>query len=684
MNLTPPPNANKDELLKWASDLLIQGLKSGTPYTLDDIFKECPTLCEDPKNAAHLAVAEYKAQLDSGKNPDPEDWFSRFPQWRSELEQEFAHLALVAADQLTVLEPQNKTDGTQKTDLHLAPHKLFEQIGYGGMGVVYRAEDLLLGRLVALKMIRPELEDEAHIERFNREARAASRPCHPNILPIHAIGLHEGHLCFTMPLIGGGTLELHKKRYFDDVRSAVELMEKVSRAVYAAHLAGVIHRDLKPGNILLDGHGTPFVADFGLAKILDCDQDATRTGLRLGTPAYMAPEQLNSGGSRVGPAADIWALGVIFYEILTGSRAFKGRDQALALAICTKDPIPPRNMRPELSADLETIVLRCLQREATDRYPTANELANDLRRWLEGQAIQAPPEPLLGRAKRARKWPTMTSTAAMLALFLVIVCIGISVQKGIGNAEVPPPDSDVADFIKASRSKSQALNNLKEAQKKGQPLTLMDSRGREQWYRWVTPKNAEPLIEPIENYRQIRAIEEITLLELLPNTIYQNYVLSADVRVENPLQFCSAGIYVMAEEMPTLKGQIIRFQSFYLTSNLKANGNFARYGIFDSLRDEKGRYPNRSKNYPFQAAIEDVGEWHNLAIDVSPMGVTLWVDHIKEKTFSRNALIEKVNGEKALGNAELKAMPLNFQGGMGLYVYHCSAQFRNVNLVPLK
>jgi hypothetical protein len=298
----------------------------------------------------------------------------------------------------------------------LGAHELLEEVGRGGMGVVYRARDLVLGREVALKMIRPEFVDGPQaVGRFYREARAAAQLRHPNIVPIYGMGMHRGRHCYTMPLLTGGSLARHKRRLRQNVQAAVALVGKVAQALETAHAAGIVHRDLKPANIFLDEQGEPLVGDFGLAKFASGQADSTLAGQRLGTPAYMAPEQAAGHSWKVTPASDVWALGVILYDLVTGQRPFPGDDaEAVLQQVLTVEPLPPRRHRPELSADLETIILHCLRRDPADRYGTAGALAADLARWQQGQRPRGAPATRTRKVWRALRRPWVGLAAALL------------------------------------------------------------------------------------------------------------------------------------------------------------------------------------------------------------------------------------------------------------------------------
>jgi serine/threonine-protein kinase len=306
----------------------------------------------------------------------------------------------------------------------LARHELLERLGRGGMGVVYRARDPVLDRVVALKLIRADLaEDPGWVERFYREARAAARLQHRHVMPIWGMGLHEGQHAFVMPVVAGGSLANRLADFQRDRRTAVVLMEKVARGVQALHEQGIVHRDLKPGNVLLDEQGEPLVADFGLAKFVDGSAEMTATGAVVGTPAYMSPEQAAGLGRQVTPACDVWALGVMLYELTTGRRPFLGDTQPeVARQVLAAEPPRPRRLRRDLPRDLETVVLRCLEKDPKRRYATAGELADDLERWLRGAPVRTRPRSLARRAWGAVvRHPTMSTAIPLVAVVLALL-----------------------------------------------------------------------------------------------------------------------------------------------------------------------------------------------------------------------------------------------------------------------
>lgn len=341
---------------------------------------------------------------------------------------------------------------------YLGDYELVEEIACGAMGVVYRANQRSLNRSVALKMIRGSLlASEAEVRRFQTEAEAAAGLDHPSIVPIYEIGTHEGQHYFTMKLVEGGTLADRMEAYRDDPNSAARLLATVARAVDAAHRHGILHRDLKPGNILLDRDGQPHVTDFGLAKQLESENALTLSGQILGTPYYMAPEQAEGNGKRLTTAADIYSLGAILYEMLTGRPPFKG-DTVLETLRCAReeDVKPPHLVAADSDRDLETIALKCLRKRPEHRYPSAAALADDLDRRARGEPIAARP---VTRTERVVKWvrrkpvhAALLGTAAILILTL-----------GVGGPLVAIKQSRLRETADKQRLKAEAAETVAES-----------------------------------------------------------------------------------------------------------------------------------------------------------------------------------------------------------------------------
>jgi serine/threonine protein kinase len=375
----------------------------------------------------------------AGETPQVEEYLQRFPQLgtavRAQVEVECAFGGETVRSTVLPLPPSVPQTGAAAQTAFPAPpsvpgYHLLGVLGQGSMGVVYKARQVKLNRIVALKMLQhlPAASAAHHAARLSRlrsEAEAIAQLQHADIVQIFELGEHNDLPYLALEHVAGGSLGRQLAGTPQPARQAAALVERLARAMHAAHQAGVLHRDLKPDNILLTSDGSPKISDFGLAKRLDAEISQTATGMVMGTPSYMAPEQAEGRSKEVGVAADVYALGAILYEVLTGRPPFRAATLLATLEQVKHDePVPPSRLSSQVPRDLETICLKCLHKEPARRYATAEALAHDLHHFLAGEPIQARPASFLERSARwARRRPTAAallavSVAATLALIV--------------------------------------------------------------------------------------------------------------------------------------------------------------------------------------------------------------------------------------------------------------------------
>jgi tetratricopeptide (TPR) repeat protein len=423
---------NVGEELRHACVELSRQLRAGETCRAEDFLTAESMNDANGDSVLELLYTEFVVREELGHEPDPEDWYRRFPSRRGQLAELFqVHRYVCDQEDPRALDTaapgdtrrDNKAEAAESRQRLVAGYALGEEIGRGGMGVVYRAHQLSLGRDVAFKMILTgDFASSTDYNRFQNEAKAAASLQHPNIAQVYEAGEEDGRAYLSMELVEGTNLESLLARAPLLARSAAELIETVARAVHYGHEHGVIHRDLKPSNVLITTDGRPKITDYGLAKRFTSeDLGLTRTGVVLGTPSYMPPEQSLGRAGEVSPAVDVYALGAILYEALTGRPPFVG-DSALDTLqqVQEREPVSPRQINARVPRDLETICLKCLEKEPLRRYPNALELALDLRRFLNTEPIRARPT---GAVAKAGRWCRRKPLVATLLLALGVVSI---------------------------------------------------------------------------------------------------------------------------------------------------------------------------------------------------------------------------------------------------------------------
>jgi WD40 repeat protein/tetratricopeptide (TPR) repeat protein len=445
-----------------------------------------PSSCRDRR--VDEIIAGYLDAVASGQAPDRQELLARHPDLAADLASFFADHdqvkqlaeplppgAHAVPDQPTVdpdaptLAPGEKRPAAPTAAppsgrlRSFGDYEILEEIARGGMGVVFKARQRGLDRVVALKMILAgELASAADVQRFRTEAEAAAHLDHPHIVPIYEVGEHQGQHYFSMKFIAGGSLAEHAGRLRAAPREAAALLATVARAVHYAHQRGILHRDLKPANILLQDNRTrrdadraggrgsegkeicepppdprpsafdsfvPMITDFGLAKRVEKDRGLTQSGAIVGTPSYMPPEQARGQKGRLSTAADVYSLGAVLYELLTGRPPFRA-DTPLdtLMQVLEQEPAPPQDLNPKVDRDLATVCLKCLNKDPARRYGSAEALAEDLERWLAGEPISARPT---GRGERLVRWCRRNPVVASLAAAMVLLLIGVAVGSTV-------------------------------------------------------------------------------------------------------------------------------------------------------------------------------------------------------------------------------------------------------------
>ncbi len=379
-------------------------------------------------------LEDYLQRLHGGERPD-----------RAMLKRDHPDLAS-ALDCLEVLDglapPRDSAQSEADDTLSFSPnsanmprdfgaYELLGEIGRGGMGVVYKARQKALDRSVAIKMILPgHLASPEHVRRFQTEAKAAARLQHSNIVHIHEVGELDGQHFFAMEYVEGVSLAGRIEQGPVDIQDAVRWVATIARAVARLHQQEIVHRDLKPSNILLDHEEQPFVTDFGLARVFVPGSEATTTGVIAGTPSYMSPEQASGRRASVGPASDIYSLGAILYELLTGRPPFREENPLDTLMqVLSREPALPRRLNPRIPRRLELICLKCLAKSPEERYASADALAEDLERFSRGEALEARP-PHLGQRLWRWGWrqPALASRLGALGVFYLVELVNYNIR----------------------------------------------------------------------------------------------------------------------------------------------------------------------------------------------------------------------------------------------------------------
>jgi serine/threonine protein kinase len=546
-------------------------------------------------------------------------------------------------------------------------YELQEVMEEGGQGIVYKARHTTLGHTVALKTVRVRvLPGSDTARRFVREVQAVTRLTHPHIVRVYEYGEQHGQPYYTMAFLPRGSLAQHRDEYRDP-RAAAALVEKVARAVQYAHEQHIWHRDLKPGNVLLDERGEPLVADFGLAKLLDADTQLTRTNMELGTLPYMAPEQTAHRTSEIGPQTDVWALGVILYEVLTGRRPFsdEGGSGALQQRIIREDPPRPRAIKAGLPRALEAIILKCLEKEPRHRYASAGLLADDLQRYLRDEPIA----PQAWRHAR-RLWRRAAQHPARLVLAVSLLAAMVII----------PTVMHFRDPERSWRVYEQQLAH-------GQKAVLIGESGSPKWW----PCN---VAQAIQQARPDGAFcvhsWEHCLIELLGDPRTEHFRLNAQIKLLEQDSGGWAGLYCgLGAHQGSYSYCMLEFGNAAAGTTGAGDPQGSAIPISFGIQilrrtDTWAASTVYLSQYRDRLRREQGDVWHDLSIEVGPKQTkALWNGRLIGSIATDRVLQQRRKGLSNFPELTSRDEAFSFRSPLGLVLYRCIAAFRRVVVEPL-
>ncbi len=638
----------------------------------EEYFKACPELAANVDTAIDLIYTEFTACEEAGRPRPEEDYYGRFPQWRKELERQFLVHKEIGEPHPTrmicILGPEGRRE----------QYHFLKEISQSPNGNIDKARHISLNRLVAIKTFAGG--DQADVERFQLGAREQQRLHHDNILPVYHVSESEdGHPCFSMEFADGGSLAEKIAGKPQPPKEAAQLVRTLAEAMSYAHGEGVVHRDLKPANVVLTADDTPKITDFGLARRVDTPNGQSKTGDILGTPPYMAPEQAAGRTHEAGPVCDVYALGAILYELLTGRPPFKGRTVVESLQqILKQPPVRPRRLLRGVPPGLESICLKCLEKKPRRRYRSAQELADDLGRWLDGKRPEA--HSTWARTSRfLRRHPISTPAAAFLLLAAIIAPM-------------------VVYRMDSERERERIERDLAA----GKQVTLIREKGPPRWHEWATnnPTQRDSL-GPDNSYR-VECPEGWALKELVRDPQHSHYRYSARVRHEQLFDGIGhVGIYFAYSRHQSASGTECCFCSVglnALTEKKRRYRNFEGNPVSMFVRYHADPGANRSScnaGYPLFLPVsrEPISTWLEIAVKVSPEKIRFTIS--RESQVGWESQSEEVGretieyaknlvcGSSSQGSPIVDFDPdLSPRSSLGLYVSNGSALFQNVVVTP--
>ena len=574
-------------------------------------------------------------------------------------------------------------------------YELLGKINEGGMGVVYLARQTPLNRMVALKMILAGRHASTQdIARFRREGKAIARLRHPNVVEVYELGEHDGLPYYSMELVKGGSLGARLAEKPLSPREAAEAVRTLALAVYYAHQEGVIHRDLKPGNILIEKDGTLKLADFGLAKLLSSESEGTttvhltETDAIIGTPSYMSPEQA-AGSAEIGPATDIYSLGAILYTMLTGRPPFTGKSKVEVMEkVRSTPPVPPSNVCEGVPYWLESVCLKCLEKSPAHRYPSAQALADDLDLFLNDERPKGVPSRLERSVKYARR-----HTAAVMTC-LALISVGVPLLSVGATHYLNMPE--------------RTIERIEDELARGRPVMLIGETGRPEWSRWRMGQAASQTALAKDQTFTISSWS-LGLLELLPAPRSKRYRINAQVRHDKSDRTGEVGLYFAHKVYPRAPTDIHFFTQLtfnavrsdmesrvFLPPDFKLRpprGNMVQF--LPRLVTDETVGPHMDRRFSslrgpeFKNLGDENGIWFDLEVIVIPEEITArWNGQpIGTTPAAIQATVD--NTLKSFPSHPGDPIPPTFLpafdsgGALGLYISRGSASFRAVSVTPL-
>ncbi|HEY2787704.1 MAG TPA: serine/threonine-protein kinase [Fimbriiglobus sp.] len=573
----------------------------------------------------------------------------------------------------------------QQRELTFANYELHEGIGEGGMGIVFRATQRVANRVVALKVMSTAMEfDQRLRQRFQGEAESLAKSRHPGIVEIYEVGEENGRPFFSMEYCPGGSLaKAVRTGGRPTAKRSAGLVAAVARAVHAAHLVGVIHRDLKPGNILLAADGSPKVADFGLAVLADRDSRLTSSGALLGTPSYCAPEQAVGKKAAIDARTDVWALGATLYDLLTGQPPFKA-DSSMATAVkVLNDPVvPPRQFNPSISPVLEAVCLKCLEKNPAKRYPTAAAVAEDLENWAADKPTTATP-----RTSGQQVWAAVhrhRGRVATLVGFVLLAVILISSKPFSHGAPKKTP-----------------LEIQRVELDKGNKVTLIGETGLPPYAEWKLGQVQFDLTPTSEGVTAFQTAQ-FSLLELCPDPRWDRYQFQVDFKhLESNAPTSLVGAYIGYTTAGRYEQQ--NYRCLWVELDDKKNpavkpSDAVKIGLtpFDFISVQSASISNNriplGRTFPVVPVGNNAASWRTVQFKVSLDGVDIfWLEKGKEPiltsrvSFKQIAEAENVHRENFAPRMILPPeIPVwSTRGGLGVYGNKAAVAFRNATLTPI-